>query len=441
MDWKMPGMDGIEATKRIRDMVKGDIPHILMITAYDKEEIKDNYAAEVVDRFIEKPVSQSALIDGIQSALGVKKHSTTNVFAHGDVPILNGARILLVEDNELNQQVAMELLLDTGVSIELATDGLMALQAAQSISFDLILMDIQMPEMDGLQATREIRKFDTSTPIVAMTAHAMEGDRDRSLDAGMNAHITKPIEPAELYNILSSHILQGGDYKGVKTGSVSRDIAQEGSTSFGVQVLKQINALNVPKAIERFQGRSSLYIDLVDDFLREYSNIASDLVAAQHEQNTDLFYRKVHSLKSNAAYIGAFELSDMLGELETRLQNTQDIDELFPTILAQVKDLLRQLIEKQELRKKHDDEMCLDSEDKSASLTLTTLLPLLQNSDFKVEAKIAGLKENTNCDETLEMLGILENLVDEMEFEEASTYLQNWIKEHPQDENKDGNGS
>ena len=136
MDWKMPGMDGIEATRRIRKIVKGDIPHILMITAYDKEEIKGLGSSDVIDRFIEKPVAQSALIEGIQSALGVQQHSSTHVFVQGDIPVLSGARILLVEDNELNQQVAMEFLLETGASIELATDGVKAVQAAQSIHFD-----------------------------------------------------------------------------------------------------------------------------------------------------------------------------------------------------------------------------------------------------------------------------------------------------------------
>lgn len=430
MDWKMPGMDGIETSRRIREMVKGDIPHILMISAYDKEEIKGLGSPQDIEGFIEKPVAQSALIEGIQSALGVQQHSSTHVFAQGEIPILNGARILLVEDNELNQQVAMEFLRETGASIELATDGLNALQAAQNIRFDLIFMDIQMPEMDGLQATAQIRKFDSDTPIVAMTAHAMEGDRDRSLAAGMNAHITKPIEPSELYAVLGTYISQGKQKMESKANVVTSDLIEEGTVLFGLQVLKQINALNVTKAIERFQGRSILYLDLVDDFLREYSEVTAELLAAHNRPNSDYFYRRIHSLKSNTAYIGAFELSDLLATLECRLDKGEQIEDIFPDVLEQLDDLLRLLIEKQELRKSRDIEMHSGSTKHGEEITLGSLLPLLQNSDFKVEPRIGRLKENEDSSEVLCLLNRLESLVDDMEFEEATEYLTRWLQEH-----------
>ena len=292
-----------------------------------------------------------------------------------------------------------------------------------------------MPEMDGLQATTEIRKFDSHTPIVAMTAHAMEEDRERSLDAGMNAHITKPIEPSELYTILGTYIPQGKQKLESKANVVASNLIKEGSVLFAVQVLKQINALNVTKAIERFQGRSILYLDLVDDFLREYSDVTAELLDAHKRQDTDYFYRRVHSLKSNTAYIGAFDLSDQLANLENRLDKGALIDDVFPDVLEQLSDLLRQLVEKQALRISRDNEMHSESTKQSEQITLESLLPLLQNSDFKVEPKIGRLKENEASSDVLIMLNRLESLVDDMEFEDATEYLSRWLQERGSDIN------
>lgn len=433
MDWKMPEMDGIQATREIRSLAHESIPQILMITAYDKEEIKAADYSDVVDSYLEKPVSQNALIDAIHSVLAGTNDPVKDVFATGDVPDLSEIRILLVEDNELNQQVAMEFLQETGASIELAIDGLQALSAAKNITFDLILMDIQMPEMDGLQATTAIRQFDQTTPIVAMTAHAMESDRERSLASGMNGHITKPIEPVELYNTICSFVTQDVARVKPKAGVASADALRDSATSFSIQVLKQISALNVDRAIERFQGRSSLYIDLVDDFVQEYAAVVEELETAKNEAQDECLYRRIHSLKSNTAYIGAFELSDILSEIEIRLIQKQSIESLFPQVISLIDDLLRQLLEKKSLRqKRHSDMQLSGAASEQKALALELLLPLLQTSDFKVEAKISHFKDMEPPPEIIELLEKIESMVDEMEFEEASELLRKWLAEHPQ---------
>lgn len=436
MDWKMPGMDGLEATRQIRDIVSKNTPQILMVSAYDKEEIAEINAGALIDRFIEKPVSHSALIAGIQAALGVSEQSGKHVLAIGEIPILNNARILLVEDNALNQQVAMEFLMETGANVEVAIDGQKAVEAAKNMCFDLILMDIQMPVLDGLAATKAIRQFNSDIPIIAMTAHAMEGDRERSIEAGMNGHITKPIDPDELYNVLCSFIEQSEVKTPEQQPSMTEEVAHQSAINFGLQVLTQINYLNVDNAIARFQGKTALYLELVDDFVRDYHNIVPEITTHWQSSDMEALHRSVHSLKSNVAYIGAFDLSDELGRFEELIIKQQgSVSEYMETtltaLLVNISDLLEQLIQKQQLRQQHDKQL-IQIEDASVVHNVQSLLPLLRASDFKVEALIRSIRSDSQSKNEQQMLTVLAQLVEDMEFEDAADYLDNWLLQEKQ---------
>ncbi|MFA7239510.1 MAG: response regulator [Sulfuricellaceae bacterium] len=211
MDWRMPGMDGIETSRRIKaDDTLHPPPAILMVTGFGREEVM-RYANDAgLDGFLVKPVNESTLIDSI-----------VNIFGHPAVPVhhgqrqdcvsaqLAGRRVLLVEDNTINRELATELLCDLGISVETAVNGIEAAARVTAEAFDLVLMDIQMPKMDGLTATRLIRADDRlrDLPIIAMTAHAMSGDREKSLAAGMNDHLTKPIDQEKLAETLNRWIV------------------------------------------------------------------------------------------------------------------------------------------------------------------------------------------------------------------------------------------
>jgi two-component system sensor histidine kinase/response regulator len=208
MDWRMPGMDGIETSRRIKaDSILSRVPAILMVTAFEREEVMTAAAGFVPEGYLIKPVNESLLIDSI-----------TGIFASGtqgpapDLPQvpgqtlagLSGRRVLLVEDNEINRDLASELLSDLDIAVTVAVNGQEAIDRLSRKRFDLVLMDLQMPVMDGLTATRLICADDRfrDLPILAMTAHAMSGDRERSLEAGMVDHITKPIDPDRLTEAL-----------------------------------------------------------------------------------------------------------------------------------------------------------------------------------------------------------------------------------------------
>ena len=198
MDWQLPGMDGMEATNRIKANLRlSRIPAILMVSAFDREEVITDLINPAVDDFLIKPVSASLLLETIATMLAGLPPPEEDAG-------LVGRRVLLVEDNEMNRDLATELLQDLGIQVTIAVNGREGVDLVAAEPFDLVLMDIQMPVMDGLAATRLIRedKRFTGLPIIAMTAHAMSGDHQRSLAAGMSDHLTKPVDANELTKTL-----------------------------------------------------------------------------------------------------------------------------------------------------------------------------------------------------------------------------------------------
>jgi len=215
IDWKMPGMDGLETSRRIKAMdgiaVK---PEIIMITAYDLSELPSeaSEASQIgINKHLTKPVTESQLFDVVMDVFGAGGDKSFAFSHDGHKGLISdrsadikGAKILLVEDNEINQQVAQEILQQMGIEVDIAGDGLQAVKILKKIKYDAVLMDVQMPVMDGYEATRQIRNNLglVNLPIIAMTANAIIGDRKKSIDAGMFDYVTKPINPVEVLEVL-----------------------------------------------------------------------------------------------------------------------------------------------------------------------------------------------------------------------------------------------
>jgi two-component system sensor histidine kinase/response regulator len=205
MDWNMPGMDGIETIRNIKkDGILQNSPHIVMLTAFGKEQERDEALVAGAEDFLYKPMTQSDMYDTIIRLFAPGQHAaaTGAKTTVGEGYNFEGLHLLLVEDNELNRQIACELLEMVGAAVAVAGNGRVAVEMVMNGGqrFDVVLMDIQMPEMDGIQATRLIREDSrfAGLPIIALTAHAFAEERQRTQDAGMNDHVTKPIEPREL---------------------------------------------------------------------------------------------------------------------------------------------------------------------------------------------------------------------------------------------------
>ncbi|MEA1650915.1 response regulator [Nitrospirillum sp. BR 11164] len=207
LDWQMPDLDGMETARGIRALGLAHPPHLIMVTAYSRDDVRRAAERSGIEDVLIKPVNSSVLFDAVIRAIAGSETAEPKTRA-GETPsdfaALQGLSILLVEDNDFNQQVAVELLADVGVSVDLAENGAIALEKIAARRYDVVLMDVQMPVMDGLTASRRIREMgEMALPIVAMTANAMASDRERCLAAGMNDYVSKPIDPDQLFTVLA----------------------------------------------------------------------------------------------------------------------------------------------------------------------------------------------------------------------------------------------
>ncbi len=353
LDWHLAHEDGFEAARRIRtEPGAHPIPRIIIVTAYGDEEVARRAEEEKLDGYLTKPISPSSLFDAITHAFGrkapVRKAPARLATAAEDLGRLKGARILLVEDNDFNQQVAMELLALVGMEVTLAVDGRDAIEKAHSEPFDAVLMDLQMPVMDGYEATRLLRaeaRF-ASLPILAMTAHAMLPERERCLALGMNDYVTKPINPDELFATLARWIQREGSIPAApappppppEAGGPGAPPAQRG-------------VLSREEGLASFSGNVALYEKMLGRFLELKPEAAREIRTALAQGDAETAARHAHSMIAVAGTIGAAELSGLARELQNAIQDGPP-DAVFP-LLARFEEVLARVVEelKEHLRR------------------------------------------------------------------------------------------
>ena len=321
LDWHMPGMDGVELARHIRSLGMPRVPQMLMVTAYGREDVMRAARSEGIETVLIKPVNASVLLDTLMQPLDGAGGSTSRTPAAAPAPdvlpvAIRGARVLLVEDNELNQIVAVELLRDAGFVVDVADNGQMALDQLRQTSYDVVLMDMQMPVMDGETATRQLRQDPRlqDLPVIAMTANAMDADRQRCFAAGMNDHVAKPIEPAALWSALSRWIKPR---PGLGEAAMPPAV---GATPGQAPVLASVprltgwppvvQGLNTALGLQRALGKPALYADMLVRFVQAQSSVVAQIDAAIATGNQGLAERLAHTLKSVAANIGAQEASE-----------------------------------------------------------------------------------------------------------------------------------
>ncbi|MDJ0818516.1 MAG: PAS domain S-box protein [Desulfobacterales bacterium] len=355
MDWKMPGMDGIEASRRIKSHRNlTTIPAIVLVTAYGREEVMRQAEEIGLDGFLLKPVNSSVMFDAIMQGLGKEVRDVARAGREkepGDAALntISGARVLLVEDNEINQQVAQEILQGAGLIVEVANNGQEGVDAARQNEYDIILMDIQMPVMDGHTAAREIRKWEKekeksevgmrksekgensnlkseiqnlksdieSVPIIAMTAHAMAGDEQKSLDAGMNGHVTKPIDPDQLFAALKQWIKPAAERVAVAAEPMpDQPPAAEQAVSGEDDLPETLPGFDLAAGLSRLMGNRRLYRKLLVDFGTKYTNAADDIGKALDDGDFDQAHGLIHNLKGLSGNLDATALQKATVGLE-----------------------------------------------------------------------------------------------------------------------------
>ena len=354
-DWNMPGMDGIALTEKIKaDPRLLHQPQVVLVTAFGREEIRQRAEQTPVDGFMLKPINQSMLVDTLVRLFATDIQRESQTYQQTEqVPRLDGLRVLLAEDNEINQQIAVELMHSAGVNVDVADNGQIAvdkLLKGGPQAYHLVLMDLQMPIMDGHQATLAIRKDPqfAQLPIIAMTAHALVEERARCIAEGMNDHITKPIDPALLYQTLQHWGGHAAVPVVVSAASPARPASMHASpTTNGAAEVDALQAavpgLDVASALRRVAGNLKLYQGLLRRYADDQAHAPErirDRLALGDRSGAELL---AHTLKGVSSNIGAQAVAAQAALLETALRGAAS-PEALADLLTQTTQALVPLV-------------------------------------------------------------------------------------------------
>jgi PAS domain S-box-containing protein len=346
MDWRMPGMDGLQATRQIKDDAQlAKQPSVVLVTAFGREEVREEAEKMHIDGFLVKPVTMSMIVDTLVTVFAPDTRETAAASTGNEGVRLRGARILLAEDNEINQQIAVELLEGAGASVEVVDNGREAveklMQTASEPVYDLLLTDLQMPVMDGYQATARIRadaRF-AKLPIIAMTAHATIEERQRCLDAGMNDHVSKPIDPEALFETVARY------YRPAAANPA--EAARPAAPAAPVDELPAIAGLDIDNGLHRLGGNRKLYLKLLRQFASDEAE-SPELIAAQIAAGDfETAERTAHTVKGIAANLAISDVQAAAGELEKAIREKAGplrIETMRVEFSAVLADLLARLL-------------------------------------------------------------------------------------------------
>ena len=435
MDWRMPVMDGLEAARQMKaDAVLRRIPTI-MLTAYGSEEIVEQALAAGIRKVLSKPVKQAQLSGAILTALGYSSEasSQSSLAGLGESTAARScrfAKVLLVEDNPINQQVAQEILELASVDVSLAGNGEEAFTALEAGSFDAVLMDVQMPVLDGREATLAIRNGELilpssgrlarlplerrSVPIIAMTAHALKGDRDRCLAAGMDDYLKKPIDARLLFDALSRWT----------THTVDAPVPElRADPNHGA-----VRGLSLPEALTRVGGNRKLLTKLLTEFREDHAGAADKIRQLVESGQAKDAERAAHSLKGMALVFGARELSEAAERVERALAadgaevGPGDLLELLrqelEVVLAEVDQLLANELTVEELLPRDRGPQELENR-------LQKLEGHLNNRNFKAAAAAAEIQRLLIGTDFSQLAESLEERLTKFDFVGAGVALAN----------------
>ena len=427
MDWMMPQMNGIETIRKINENEEiKKTPTFIMVTAYNKDELIQKAKDAKVSGFLEKPVSPSTLYDTILKVFGqnvlISANESIKNNTFSDIKkIVQGAKILLVEDNIQNQEIATEFLQKANINIKIASNGKEAIEILENQDFEAVLMDCQMPILDGYEATKLIRKIEKlkNLPIIAMTANAMQGDREKCIDSGMNDYIAKPLDFNTFYGTL---------VKWVKPkNTIVCEEQNEEIDETDIKILK-IEGIDVSQALNRMAGNQKLFLNQLKRFVKSQNNFEEKILT--HAKNSDLesAIREVHTLKSLCGNIGANLIFEKAKELEFHLKEKK-FDDKYAYLIQIIKSDLDFLIKniKKNLELFLPNEMIENKSDINKDriyALFTELEQLLNELDSDALIKANELQVELEKVAYFDELDNFINYVNDFDFDKANEYLE-----------------
>ncbi|MBF0184789.1 MAG: response regulator [Magnetococcales bacterium] len=326
LTWKMLHMNGLDLARRIREhSMFGQELRIILVTPYNRQEVIPPSERHLLNAFLPKPVNPSQLFAAIQAAFGHtvregrKNRKLDPIQSTEAAQKIMGAHVLLADDNKINQQVSTALLEGHGLQVTVVGNGLEAVEAVRNQAFDIALMDIQMPEMDGFQATKRIRQMPggENLPIIALTAHAMVGDKEKSIAAGMNDHITKPIDPDKLFKTLVQWITPA-DRSAVKSAQLRAE------NKMVTVPQHELPGIDVKTGLRQVAGNRELFNRLLREFYHDYQNVVAVIRGHLQQGKRQEVLRQIHTVKGIAGSLGAHALHRITRDLENALKEESE---------------------------------------------------------------------------------------------------------------------
>ncbi|MCX4028505.1 response regulator [Endozoicomonas sp. SM1973] len=353
IDWCMPEMNGIELVKHLRLIPVFQKLPVVVITAFGNEKVQQQAAQVGAKDFLVKPFTTYGLWQSVTQAIGLSPKVQLSQPKAKQMKSLQGVKILLVEDNKINQLLVKEFLSDSGVVLSFAFNGQQAITALKKQTFDAVLMDVQMPVMDGYEATQKIRLeySANSLPIIAMTANAMKGDRERCLAVGMNDYLAKPIKKDQLLEVLKKQLtavslttsqltFHHDKYCSLNSGydlnnGKNSHTDETYSNSSSIKIGELYPLVDIEDAINRLAGDQSMYCNLLKMFTADYAQMAEKIVDNIHANALTEAVDDAHSLKGVAANLSAIQLQQVTSIIEHQLRDGQIPSEATLTALIE----------------------------------------------------------------------------------------------------------
>ena len=428
MDWQMPGMDGLHASRKIRETMKMNVPRVIMVSAYAREELMQNTAAMGLDGYLVKPVSPSLLFNTIMAALGVKTGSRKGMhqkdITFQGIQAIRGTRLLVAEDNEINQQVAKGILENSGFIVDIAGNGRLAVEAVQKKAYDAVLMDIHMPEMDGYAASRAIRENDAfkDLPIIAATANAMAGDREKALAAGMNDHVAKPINVRELLNVLHKWVKKTP--KGLSTEQERTADRENMPENKAYDQFKDLEGIDARQGLERLAGDAGLYMALLKKFAVNQAQTDIKLEQALGENDLETARRLAHTIKGVAGNISAQPLFETASDLDAALKSAdiQTAKSILPVFSGHLQQVIQAVSQLEKNKDPETGSRDNPADTQSIQPLLHELAALLNEDDTAASDLVRQLTNSVG--EGREMLDQMSRQISGYEFDQAKQTLE-----------------
>lgn len=428
-DWHMPpGMNGIELVKSVHQFKLKNPPASILFSNVSQDELSNDAKKHGIEHILTKPVNASVLFEVILSIFNLDTTTNSKIDKVEEAPKsqislekIKGSKILLAEDNLLNQEIAQELLTDEGFKVTIANNGKEAVSLVNDEDFDVVLMDMQMPEMDGLEATMKIREtFASNTlPILAMTANAGEEDREKCLKAGMDAHITKPIDPEVLMSELCKWIVP----KDVDEKLQESAKKVQSNNSIGA-----IDGIDIEAALRVVAGKQSLLNKMLKTFVTDQSQAIHAIKDALQNKDNELAKRLAHTLKGTSASIGAKQLQEIASKIEGYFTKPYD-DEVFNNDLQLCEIELENVVKNvslalSDIDKDTNSNVAKPLNLESVKVTVDKLLEHLANNDTEANQLLDSFQQDLISLFGNETFSLIKDSIENFDYDTAATTIK-----------------